>query len=115
MLSLTITPRELERQAQLAFENKLCRVFLCSDPAYELASTDTIATFENYRIPESGGYQDFTEAIREGAYSDARQRYEMPQINATFGAIEEGFFFDLIVVQIDSAEYPHSVIRLQSG
>lgn len=110
---MIITPGELERQAHLCYENKMMRVFCCSDPARQIEVTSSIATCLEYQIEEGlGGYEIFEQAIPSGFYSPQNTRYEIPPIFATFASVEQGFSYDTLVVEINRSNYPHSIIRL---
>lgn len=111
-VQMIITPAELERQANLVYEGKNIRVFLCYDPTNEIQITDSVAVCMEYRIePGKGGYEDFQYAIPVGYYSAATSRYEIPPILASFNAVEEGYTYDTVIVEIGNANYPHSIIR----
>lgn len=112
-ITMFITPGELERQANLAYEGKQIRVFCCSDPGQEIEITDNISTISQYAVPGgTGGYEDFVLAIPFGYYNKLATRYEIPPIIASFGAVEEGFTYDVVVVEIGNSNYPHSIIKL---
>lgn len=110
-LTITITPKELERQAALAFEGKTFKVFLASDPNATLDETSTLAQWEALELPEEKGYAPITGTIGVGAYSAANAQYEIPAIEASFTGLDTGFTHDVVILSIDGAAYPHSVMR----
>lgn len=111
-LTLTITPKELERQAALAFEGKGYAVRLCSDPTLSLDQGSTVAEWEALELASTNGYAAATGTIGVGSYNSTAGAYELPSINAQFTATSTGFSHDAVVITIDGATYPHSYIRL---
>jgi hypothetical protein len=112
-IQMIITPGELERQANLAYEGKMMRVFLCYDPENSMEISMSVAECEAFSLAGGvGGYEDFSVAIPQGFYNTGDQRYEIPAQIITFGGIEQGFTYDTIVVQIASSNYPHSIIQI---
>lgn len=111
-VQMIITPAELERQANLVYEGKNIRVFLCYDPTNQIEITWSVAECLEYRIePGFGGYEDFQYAIPVGYYNTAAARYEIPPVLASFNGVEQGYTYDTVVVEIGNANYPHSIIH----
>jgi hypothetical protein len=109
-LTLSITPKELERQAALAFEGKAYTVFLCSDPTASLGSSSTVAQWEGLELAEVNGYAPVTGTIGTGSYNGSA--YALPAINAQFSGSGAGFTHDTVVIAIAGGTYPHSFARL---
>jgi hypothetical protein len=109
-LTLTITPKELERQAALAFEGKAYTVFLCSDPTASLGASSTVAQWQALELAEENGYEAVTGTIGSGTYNGSA--YALPAINAQFTGTGAGFEHDTLVVAIAGGLYPHSFVRL---
>ena len=115
-IQMIITPGELERQANLCYEGKMMRVFLCYDVNRQINVTDSVGEMEELAVEGGdGGYEDFTIGIPTGYYNVEAARYEIPPVLVTFGGVEQGFTYDTLVVQIGSSNYPHSVIRLSEA
>lgn len=110
-LSVTITPKELQRQAALAFEGQAYKVFLASDPNETLSDTSTLAQWEALELAEDKGYAPVTGTIGVGAYSEANAQYELPAVDATFTGLDTGFTHDVVVLSIGGYSHPHSVMR----
>lgn len=111
-LTTTITPKELERQAHLVFKDKAYNVFLAYDPNSTLGASSTIAQWETKKIATANGYVDVTGTITAGTYNSPNQRFEMPNITAQFKGTGAGYVYNVVIVQIDNATYPHSFTRL---
>lgn len=110
-LTITITPKELERQAALSFEGKTYKVFLASDPDGTLDETNTVAEWEALELAELYGYAPVTGTIGVGAYSEANAQYEIPAIDASFTGLDIGFTHDVVILAIEGGTHPHSVMR----
>jgi hypothetical protein len=110
-LTVTITPKELERQAALAFEGQAYKVFLVSDPNATLDETSTLAEWEALELAEEKGYAPVTGTVAVGSYSTANAQYEIPAIEASFTGLDTGYTHDVVILSIGGAAYPHSVMR----
>ena len=108
-LTITITPKELERQAVAAFQGKPFKVFLAYNAAALLGISATTAAWQALELPATGGYAPVTGSIGTGAYNTSLARYELPVITAQFTGAGTGFVYDTLVVVIDNSSYPHSV------
>lgn len=111
-LTISITPKELERQAALAFEGKSYKVFLAYDPGNTLTLSSTTTTWEAKELAASNGYAAVTGTVAAGSYNSSLGRYELPTITAQFAATGVGYVYDVIVVVIGSSTYPHSVTKI---
>lgn len=105
----TISPKELERVAGLAYEGEDLKVMLCSLTSEEVDASSTVATWQTYEI-SGNGYSRYTEQIGSGAYSATTGSYLLPEIEAEFTATSAGYSYNYVVLYIDGATYPHSVV-----
>lgn len=108
-LTLTVTPKELERQAVAAFQGKPWKVFLALRQDTGLGVTSTIAAWNAEKLSFTNGYNDVTGTIGTGSYNSGTTAYELPTITATFTATSGGFTYDSLIVQVDNNTHPHSV------
>lgn len=111
-LTVSITPKELERQAAACFEGKPYSVFLVSDPTETLGNTNTVLEWEALELAEADGYARATGTIGTGSYNTSLGFYQLPAINAQFTGAGAGHTHDAVVITVDGADYPHSILRL---
>jgi hypothetical protein len=108
-LVAAISRKELERVAALAYEGETLKVMLCSVGVTGYNSENTVANWQT--VEKSGnGYVRYSELIGTGTYDSVDGRYELPTIDAEFTATGAGYTYDRIVLYIDGATYPHSVL-----
>ena len=108
-LTTTISRKELERVAALAYEGETLEVMLCSVGDSGFTVESTVADWET--VEQSGsGYVRFSTTIDEGAYDATDGRYEIPAIDAAFSATGAGYIFDRIAIFVDGATHLHSLI-----
>jgi hypothetical protein len=108
-LTASISQKELERVAALAYEGETLKVMLCSIGATGYTAQSTVANWQT--VEKSGnGYVRYSEVIGTGSYDAVDGRYELPTIDAEFTATGAGFTYDRVVLYIDGATYPHSVL-----
>jgi hypothetical protein len=108
-LTTTISQKELERVAALAYEGETLKVMLCSVGVSGFTAESTVANWQT--VEQSGnGYVRYSELIATGAYDAVDARYEIPALDAAFTATGAGYTYDRIVVYIDGATYIHSLI-----
>lgn len=107
-ITVTLSQKEMERVAGLAYEGQDIRVSLAYDVGSTLSSESTVAACDALKI-SSGGYADFTDTITTGAYNPSAQRYEMPQVEATFTATGAGYTYNTVYVVIGTELYLHSL------
>jgi hypothetical protein len=110
-LTITITPKELERQAALAFEGKAFKVFLAYDPSQTLGMDSTLAECEALELAEANGYQAVTGTIGTGSYSETMNEYQLPFIEASFYGTGTGNTHDTVILSVDNHSHPHSIMR----
>ena len=108
-LTATLSQKELERVAGLAYEGEDIRVSLANDPGSTLSSESTVAACDALKV-SGGGYADFTDTIGSGSYDGSDERYEMPAIDALFSATGVGFTYNTIYVVIGTELYLHSLL-----
>ncbi len=108
-LTTTISQKELQRVAALAYEGETLKVLLASVGASGFTAESTVAQWQS--VEKSGnGYVRYSEVIATGAYDATDARYEIPAIDAAFTATGAGYSYDRIVVYIDGETYIHSLI-----
>jgi hypothetical protein len=119
-LTTTISTKELERVAALAYEGKTLKVMLCQAGLTGFTAESTVAQWQTAEL-SGNGYVRYSEAIGTGAYNAIGGRYELPTIDAEFTTSGGGYNYDRIVLYIDGATNIHSLIQedpnivLQSG
>ena len=108
-ITTTISTKELERQAALVFEGETLKVMLCQVGATGYTAESTVANWQSVEI-SGNGYVRYSEVIGTGSYSGTAGAYLLPTIDAEFTATGAGYSYDRVVLYIDGATYPHSVI-----
>lgn len=107
--STIISTKELQRQAELCFEGQTLKVMLANVGATGYTAESTVANWQSVEV--SGiGYTRFSTTIGVGSYSNSLAAYTLPSIDAAFTAGGSGWGYDRIVIYIDGATYPHSII-----
>lgn len=110
MAQLTvISQKELQRQAELCFEGETLKVMLCSPSVTGLNAETAIATWEEHEI-EGNGYVRYSTTVSAGSYVTGNGSYDLPEIIASFTASGIGYSYDTVVIFIDGATYPHSIV-----
>ena len=108
-LTLTVSQKELERVAALAYEGETIKIMLASVGASGFTSESTVTNWQS--VEKSGnGYVRFSQVIAAGAYDAVDARYEIPAIDAAFTATGAGYSYDRVVIYIDVSTYIHSLI-----
>jgi hypothetical protein len=108
-LTTTISQKELQRVAALAYEGETLKVLLASVGASGFTAESTVAQWQS--VEKSGnGYVRYSEVIATGAYDATDARYEIPAIDAAFTATGAGYTYDRIICYIDGETYIHSLI-----
>jgi hypothetical protein len=108
-ITTTISTKELERQAALAFEGETLKVMLCQIGVTGYTAETTVANWQSVEV-SGNGYVRYSELIGTGTYSAATGTYNLPVIDAAFTATGIGYTYDRVVLYIDGATYPHSVL-----
>lgn len=108
-LTAALSTKELARVAALAYEGKTLKVMLCSVATSGYTMESTVANWQS--VEKSGnGYVRYSEVIGTGTYDATDARYELPTIYAAFTATGAGYSYDRVVIYVDGATYPHSVL-----
>jgi hypothetical protein len=108
-ITVSISQKELERVAALAYEGETIKIMLCSVGITGYTAESTVADWQS--VETSGnGYVRFSQVIATGAYDATDARYGIPAIDAAFTATGAGYSYDRIIIYIDSSTYIHSVI-----
>ena len=108
-LTTTISRKELERVAALAYEGETLKVMLCSVGTSGFTVESTVAQWQT--VEQSGnGYARFSATIAAGAYDATDARYEIPAIDAAFTATGAGYTYDRVAIYVDGATHLHSLI-----
>jgi hypothetical protein len=110
-MALTVqqSTKELARVANLAYEGETIKVALCNVGSTGYTAESAVANWLTTEI-SGNGYSRFSLLLPTGAYDSVDARYEVPFFDAVFTASGSGFTYDRIVVYVDGATYPHSVI-----
>ena len=108
-LTTSLSQKELERVAALAYEGKTLNVMLCAVGGTGYTSLSTVANWQS--VEKSGnGYTRFSQVIAAGSYNGTTGRYELPSVDAEFTATGAGYSYDRVVLYVTGSTYPHSVI-----
>jgi hypothetical protein len=108
-LTVSLSVKELERVAALAYEGETLKVLLANVGATGYTSSSTVANWQSVEV-SGNGYVRASGVIAAGSYNGTTARYELPVFDAVFTATGAGYGYDRIVVYVDGATYPHSVI-----
>jgi hypothetical protein len=109
-MEIPITPKELERAHTAAYTGKKVDVLLCDG---ELTIDSTSAACIAAELPEANGYARFSvPSLAAGVWNETALRYEGPEVLATFTASGAGYGYNKLVVIVDDATYPYSVVDL---
>jgi hypothetical protein len=108
-VSTVISSSELERQAALVYEGQTLKVMLCNAGLTGFDQEDTVAQWQTAEL-SGNGYARYSEEIGEGLYVGGEGAYLLPAIDAEFSASGVGYSYDRVVLYIDEAVYPHSIL-----
>lgn len=108
-INTTISTKELQRVAVVAYEGETLKVMLCQVALTGFTAESTVAQWITTEI-SGNGYVRYSELIAPGAYNAIGGRYDLPIVDAEFTASAAGYSYDRIVLFIDGATYPHSII-----
>lgn len=112
-ISIALSQKELERIAALAYEGETLKVMLCSVGVTGYTAQTTVANWQTVEQVGSG-YTRFSVVIGTGSWNSTTNRYELPTIDAVFTA-SAPYEYDRVVLYIDGATYPHSVLTESPG
>lgn len=96
-LTASLSQKEMERVAGLAYEGFAVRVSLANDISATLDAEDTVAAWDALKVSGSG-YADYKGTIGVGSYDASDQRYEMPTFDAEFTATTTGYTFTNVYI-----------------
>lgn len=108
-ITLSISQKELERQAGLCFEGEAYEVFLATNSG-SLTANSTYAAWQAVEVASANSYAPVTGTIGTGSWSSGSARYELPSITATFTSSSSGYSYDTICLRIGTETYLHSVL-----
>lgn len=96
-LTASLSQKEMERVAGLAYEGFAVRVSLANDIASSLDAESTVASWDALKVA-GNGYADYKSTIGTGSYDISDQRYEMPSFDAEFNASGVGYTFTNVYI-----------------
>lgn len=107
-LTLTISQKELQRQASAALVGKSATIFLATNSG-SLTSESTYSAW--YAVKATGtGYADVSVgSLGAGSYNATTGRWELPAITATFTCTSGSYSYDTVCIRIGTETYLHSV------
>ena len=110
-MALTVqqSTKELARIADIAYEGETIKVALCNVGSTGYTAETTVTNWLTAEL-SGNGYTRYSLVLSAGSYDSGDARYEIPYFDATFTASGSGFSYDRIVVYVNGATYPHSVI-----
>ena len=108
-ITTTVSSKELQRIAALAYEGKTLNVMLCTLGVGTFNAESTVANWQT--VEKSGnGYARYSEQIGIGSYSTTDGRYNLPNIYAEFTAGGVGYSFSHVILYITGQTYLHSML-----
>lgn len=107
-LTLTIAPKELERQAAAALNGKAYKIFLANNTT-SLTADSTAALWAAAEVPTANGYAAVTGTTGTGTYVSGNGRVELPDLVAAFNATGAGFTYNTVCLHFTGATYLHSI------
>jgi hypothetical protein len=108
-ITLSISQKELQRQAALCLEGRAYEVFLATNTG-TLTANSTYAAWQAVEVASANGYAPVTGTIGTGAWDAGDARYELPAITATFTSSGSGYSYNTICVRIGTETYLHSIV-----
>lgn len=106
-ITTTISSKELQRQAGLAFEGKSFKLFLANNTA--ALTAESLASEWLAAELSGSGYAAITGTIAAGEYKVAEARFEMPAITGVFQADGGTLTFNSVCLYLTGEQYLHSV------
>lgn len=106
-LTLTISQKELQRQAVAALEGKTFTIFLATNSG-TLTSESTFAAWDAVKAVGTG-YAPVTGTLAAGSYNATTGRWELPAVTATFTCSGGFYSFNTICIRIATETYLHSI------
>lgn len=96
-LTASLSQKEMERVAGLAYEGFAVRVSLANEITATLDAEDTVAAWDAVKI-SGNGYADYKGTIGSGSYDVSDQRYELPTFDAEFTASASGYTYTNVYI-----------------
>jgi hypothetical protein len=111
-MEVPITPGELGRAHALAYTGRNVKVLLCSGAL--TINSDSAACLAA-ELPATNGYVRYELAsLPAGAWNATDLRFDAPEIAASFTATGAGYTYSHLVVIVDDAANPYTVVDLGS-
>lgn len=116
-LTISFSPKELERVALSAYAGKRLRVFLATVGTETYTSSTAVATWQTLAIT-GNGYADYKEIIDLGSYDTTDTRYELGGIDTANGFIDAefsttpagvGFTYNRVVVVVQNEDSSNTI------
>jgi len=110
-LTLTVSNREIERQADLAFKLREYKIFLAVNPG-GLLTADSLATDwleAELNAVDCPGYAANLGSFGAGVWNPINQRIEFPQVQAVFQARNGAWSYDTVCLWLFGEDYLHSI------
>jgi hypothetical protein len=108
-ITLTISQKELQRQAALCLEGRAYEVFLATNDG-SLTANSTYAAWQAVEVASANGYAPTTGTLGTGAWDAGDARYELPAVTATFTSSGSGYSYNTVCVRIGTEIYLHSIV-----
>jgi hypothetical protein len=103
-----ITPKELERQAGNSFVGKAWRAYLALLSG-GLTSASTTAAWDALKLT-TGGASELSGTIGAGSFDAGTGKFNLPSLMLEWTGTGGGFTYDRLILIVDNATYPHSII-----
>lgn len=116
-LTISFSPKELERVATAAYAGKRLRVFLAIVNTETYNSSTSVATWETLSVV-GNGYADYKEIIDLGSYDATDTRYELGGLDTTGGYIDAefaatsggvGFTYNRVIVVVQDQDSSNTI------
>jgi len=107
--TVSVSQKELQRVAELAYEGETLKVMLCNNTA-SLTAQSSVASWQGTEI-SGNGYVRASGLIGVGSYDTLAGYYTLPEFFAEFSATGAGYTYNTVVIYINGAPYPHSIIQ----
>lgn len=106
---VSVSTKELERVANLAYQGETLKVMLCNLVEADYTAETGVGDWQTFEV-SGNGYVRFSEELLNGAYDSNIGAFVIPDVYAEFTASGVGYAYNRIIIYIDGAAYPHSVI-----
>lgn len=106
--TVTISTKELKRQAGLVFEGKTLKAMLCNMTTIAYTEESTVANWQTIEVTGTG-YVRHSGVIPVGAYDQTLGAYVIPDMVIDFTCTIP-YSYNKVVLYIDGETYVHSII-----